>query len=385
MAQPLKISMPVIRKASRAPVLSRHTAAGSSHWSIEAHYLNQWCRIPGTPFAEGFFLQPNRIGVRPVSVTFTQTELTQNIDTLTLFLNGRAREEESNLARVDVEIIHEHQGCLVQARVWVSPAEEKVLTLRFSPQEMNTIRFRYNISYDEFAKALPHCGVSISYSLAYTRNSLVELFNRMGSDKGTESRGGKGVPHCYAIDYFHLFQCFREEPLSFLEIGLDMPSARTGRPQDAPSLRAWREFFPQATIYGYDINDFSFFKQEGTFTFQGDQSSRADIRRFLDVFDKPQFRVILDDGSHASSHQQISLGALFPYVEPGGMYLIEDLFWQPFEETPKTLEVINQFTKSGTFLSPFIEKGEVRYLEENIEKIEIYKPNDSEFAVIYKK
>ena len=41
------------------------------------------------------------------------------------------------------------------------------------------------------------------------------------------------------------------------------------------------------------------------------------------------FDIIVDDGSHASYHQQLTMLKLFPLVKSGGLYIIEDLHWQP--------------------------------------------------------
>jgi len=76
---------------------------------------------------------------------------------------------------------------------------------------------------------------------------------------------------------------------------------------------------------------------------------------------------------------------LFPQLEPGGLYVIEDLGWQPFPEKPTTLQVLKQFAKRSRVTSPFLRRAEARYLEANIRRINIYKPNDSEFAVIEKR
>ena len=43
------------------------------------------------------------------------------------------------------------------------------------------------------------------------------------------------------------------------------------------------------------------------------------------------FDIIIDDGSHASYHQQLSFKTLFPTLKSGGIYSIEDLNWQPQE------------------------------------------------------
>ena len=166
---------------------------------------------------------------------------------------------------------------------------------------------------------------------------------------------------------------------------LPFPPRSSDTPPDAPSLRAWRQFFPNATLYGYDIEDFSGFSQPGTVLFQGDQSSRESLNRFLETYGSPFFRLVIDDGSHASSHQQVALAALFPQVEPGGMYIIEDLDWQPFEESPTTAEMLRNFVARNTIDSPFLRDDEIRYLQGAIDRVAFFKPNDSTFAVIVKK
>jgi hypothetical protein len=54
--------------------------------------------------------------------------------------------------------------------------------------------------------------------------------------------------------------------------------------------------------------------------------NRTDLVRLAAV---GPFDVIIDDASHASRHQQIALDVLFSFVKPGGLYIIEDLHWQP--------------------------------------------------------
>jgi hypothetical protein len=65
--------------------------------------------------------------------------------------------------------------------------------------------------------------------------------------------------------------------------------------------------------------------------------------------------------------------------------VIEDLHWQPFPEAPTTLEVLRDFVESGRLRTPFLDEEEVLYLVEAIDRVEIHRPNDSEFAVIYKR
>jgi hypothetical protein len=366
-------------------IISRDTLGNNLRWNIEAFNLNRWCKLPGSPFSHGFYLLPNRARSEQILVTFGPLELPNDVDTFTFLLAGEAKQERCNVIDVVVSVLGSSKECLAQSYTRLHHGDKKALTLRFNREEEEEVYFRFRVSYHDFLDECAYCGVNITHIIGYKPNPLVAILNHVGSDKGTETGHGGGAPHCYALEYYHLFKEFAEEEFDLLEIGLDTLSMESGLPKDAPSLRAWRAFLPRATIYGFDINDFSFFEQEATFTFQGDQSSRDDIARFLEVHGRPEFKVVLDDGSHASSHQQISLASLFPAVEPGGLYIIEDLGWQPVEETPKTLDVLQEFVETSKFETPFVSQDEAQYLEETIERIEIYKPNDSEFAVIYKK
>jgi hypothetical protein len=379
-----------IKKDQSSPIISNvmssHTPKGTARWGLQAQNLAPWCRLPGSPFFGNFFLMPNHPNSDKVLVTFGPFKLRYDIDSFSYFVSSKASKSHNNTLNVDLGILGDSGNYFNHSRLCLSYKESKATTISFNSQESKSLYLTFGVSFQDFYEGSAYGGIEIKYMIGFKQNPLIELFNQMGSDKGTECGfGTNGVPHCYAVEYHRLFLPLPDRQFNFLEIGLDNGSKTSGLPQDAPSLRAWRKFFPKANLYGYDINDFSFFDQEKTFTFQGDQSSREDIKRFLEKFEEPQFEVILDDGSHASSHQQISLATLFRNVAPGGMYIVEDLGWQPFDESPKTLEFLRRYCENGKIESPFISELEAQYLEEAISNVEIYKPNDSEFAVIYKK
>ena len=127
------------------------------------------------------------------------------------------------------------------------------------------------------------------------------------------------IPH-----YENLFANIRNDVTKVLEIGVE-----TGR-----SHRMWLEYFPNATIYGFDIFEFGVEEfhrlQEGnpnlnrSVMFKGDQSNVQDLNNFLLEYGN-DFDIIIDDGGHTMKQQQISLGILFFAVKSGGHYVIEDL------------------------------------------------------------
>jgi hypothetical protein len=85
------------------------------------------------------------------------------------------------------------------------------------------------------------------------RDTLTILANRYGSDKGDKAHGR----HCYAEIYDRSFSSKRLEPIAFVEIGLLHPWDTDGAATRAPSLQMWREYFPRARLFGFDIDDFS--------------------------------------------------------------------------------------------------------------------------------
>lgn len=126
----------------------------------------------------------------------------------------------------------------------------------------------------------------------------------------------------YTVHYDRLFSSFRDRSINILEIGLGPRELST-----CPSLKMWGEYFPKATIYGFDIQDFSDVNLPRTHILQGDQGKPVDLLKIVDQCSN--FDIIIEDGSHASFHQQVTLKTLFPYLADNGLYVIEDLLFQP--------------------------------------------------------
>ena len=182
--------------------------------------------------------------------------------------------------------------------------------------------------------------------------NLTDLADRAGSDKGSRK-------HRYTQLYHMLFEPRRARPLTFLEMGLQIGGPEHGKPadratSDAPSIRMWLEYFPYARIIGLDVSDFSWFAHE-RFTFlRCDMDRRENIGAALSGV--PRLDIILDDASHASHHQQYAFLELFPRLAPGGLYIIEDLRWQPpaYERADfvKTAELFQSYLNTGAFSHP---------------------------------
>ena len=179
--------------------------------------------------------------------------------------------------------------------------------------------------------------------------NLTDLADRYGSDKGS-------TKHRYTELYQMLFLPYRRRAVTFLEMGLLIGGPEHGASADRatadlPSVRMWLEYFPKGRIHGLDVSDFSWFHDD-RFTFHRcDMDARQNIAAAATGM--PAFDIIVDDASHASHHQQFGFLELFPKLKPGGLYVIEDLRWQPeaYEKTgiTKTGELFRVFSESRAF------------------------------------
>lgn len=131
--------------------------------------------------------------------------------------------------------------------------------------------------------------------------SLHDIGLRHGTDKAWH--------HGYTHRYAPLFEPLRDQPVRLLELGV----------KDGASLRMWREYFPKGTIFGLDIEPVVV---PNCTVFVGDQSDRTVIGNAGD--NCGPFDIIIDDASHISSKTIQSWELLYPYLRPGGYYVVED-------------------------------------------------------------
>ena len=131
-----------------------------------------------------------------------------------------------------------------------------------------------------------------------------------------------------------------------------------------------------------DIIDCSKMDSDRIKTFQGDQGNKDSIQSMVDKFGS-DFDIILDDGSHWVSHQQISFGVLFQHLKPGGYYIIEDLHtslpeFYPYrydvneEETNTTLGMLIDYIRTADLASEYLTEYEIEYIMLNAEWVALH-------------
>jgi hypothetical protein len=164
-------------------------------------------------------------------------------------------------------------------------------------------------------------------------NELVNLFQKHGSDKGASRLSGLPYPwppHTYADLYDSMWSKMRKEIRNVFECGIGTNSysfsANMG-PNGIPgaSLRAWRDYFVNAQVYGADIDRGTLFSENRISTHWVDQLSQDSIRSLWDEIGNVKFDIILDDGLHSFvAGSTFFVGSINSLAE-NGVYVIEDV------------------------------------------------------------
>jgi hypothetical protein len=144
------------------------------------------------------------------------------------------------------------------------------------------------------------------FAFPVTRNNILD-------ELGEKYRPSKRT-HNYLPYYWMHFRDIRLDVKKVIEIGV----------QTDHSIRMWEEFFPNATIYGLDIDPkCKQFEGGRRKILIGDQSDSGFCRQVIQETGGG-IDIILDDGSHRIEHQLKSFSAFFPALTDHGIYVVED-------------------------------------------------------------
>ena len=186
-------------------------------------------------------------------------------------------------------------------------------------------------------------GKKKNMSFSYLSNSknnkqLTDLMNLSGSDKG-----GRNNHHNFASYYSEIFFHKRNDIKNFLEIGLGTNDTSVlshmglnGIP--LASLRAWRDYFKNANIYGADIDKNILKNEDRIETFYVDQTDPITIKEMFKNIGEKKFDIILEDGLHEYNANICFFENAIEYLEPNGTYIIEDVYYKDQDKFIKYFE-----------------------------------------------
>jgi hypothetical protein len=149
---------------------------------------------------------------------------------------------------------------------------------------------------------------------------LCDLMIAYGSDKS-------GGWHNYTLVYDYLFKNDKNKVKNMFELGLgttnvELPEYLRGY---GASLKAWKQYFSKAQIYGADIDKNILFNEERIKTFYCDQTSPKSIKLLWENFTDVEFDIILEDGLHKYKANITFLENSLHKVKKSGFYIIEDI------------------------------------------------------------
>jgi len=165
---------------------------------------------------------------------------------------------------------------------------------------------------------------------------LEELIDKYGSDKNASK---------YTEAYVHFFEPIKNDIFTILEIGLGtiIPGAKSSMHdwktthitdyKPGASLRVWQDYFPNANVYGGDIQKDTQFTDNRIKTFLFNSQSGIECNEALKDL---TFDIIIDDGDHDAISQIKTIFNLIGRVKSGGFYVIEDI-------TPGNSEIVLQY------------------------------------------
>ena len=187
-------------------------------------------------------------------------------------------------------------------------------------------------------------------------STLKELIGKYRSDKNTSN---------YTPIYEKEFEPIKETSTSVLEIALgtiipgvhsSMHHWKTSRVIDGEafndympgaSLRAWKEYFTNAQIYGGDVQEDTQFEEERIKTFLFNSTNLEECDKYLEDL---KFDIIIDDGSHNPQDQINTMKNLYNRAKM--FYIIEDIHGGNYNTIENQLK--NTFTdyKEFYYLEP---------------------------------
>ena len=139
--------------------------------------------------------------------------------------------------------------------------------------------------------------------------TLEELFTK--KDYATD----KLSKHSYIPSYEKLFQGRKENVKHVLEIGIG----------SGGSLELWADYFPDAQVYGIDLNyNWPHLDVHPRIhQIKDDAYSEQFIQKFTSKNIK--FDVVIDDGPHNRFSQMMAMKLYFPLLKENGLIIVEDV------------------------------------------------------------
>ncbi len=158
---------------------------------------------------------------------------------------------------------------------------------------------------------------------------LCRIMGECGSDKGHTDINN--CWHNYTLLYYKLFNNIRNNNIRIFELGLgtnDISIKSNMGVYGVPgaSLYGWSKFFPNAKVFGADIDKNILFENEQIKTYYCDQTNPYEIKSMWDNKDLWEpFDIIVEDGLHEFEANVYFFENSIFKLKKGGYFIIEDI------------------------------------------------------------
>jgi hypothetical protein len=163
-------------------------------------------------------------------------------------------------------------------------------------------------------------------------NLLDDLCTKFPCDKGglPNKNFYKHYPHNYSEIYNQILFTKRLDFKKILEIGVGSNNSQFfhnmgSKYTPGNSLRVWSEYFPNANIYGADIDKSILFEEGRISTYFVDQMNSDSIKNMFKLIKEDSFNLIIDDGYHFFDANINFFENSINYLSNTGYYFIEDI------------------------------------------------------------
>jgi len=182
---------------------------------------------------------------------------------------------------------------------------------------------------------------------------------KRGTDKFTD-HAYEGIYWLAFVDLYQQNKSFLETPRIWeIGLGCGMPIGTGG------SAFLWRAMFPKGKIHIFEYSkDCAQAWAKGNPTTAivhfGDQSKPEQLLQAITNTGETEFDIMIDDGGHHPPDTKISLVTLWPFLKPGGVYVLEDIhvncMWYNAENCFKNQNGNTFFSEMATEWLPIIVK-----------------------------
>ena len=152
----------------------------------------------------------------------------------------------------------------------------------------------------------------LKYITDKNHGTIKNIFNNL-DDRIIIDNPESPIGHTYGDSYQEIFNNYeKNSEINLMEIGV----------QRGGSLKAWRDFFPKANIYGVDIIDVilpEYRMDDVTYIFK-DIKDPSVTEQLKDI----KFDIIIDDGSHQFPDVLAVWNTYVPQLNKGGVLVVED-------------------------------------------------------------